>query len=121
MLKYTYAAYLPAEERYGADRVTAHSGTSRASIKSDEDESILGEGSALINAMRHLSHYQYHHLHVQRSQTLTFGAGRQVLTRSWTSTWGAQNHTAVSIRRGADTAVSTDLRPEYLTERFAQS
>ena len=36
MLKYTYAAYmhLPAEERYGADRVTAHSGTSRASIKS---------------------------------------------------------------------------------------
>ena len=59
-------------------RVTAHSGALRASIKSDEDESILGEGSALTNAMRHLSHYQYHHLHVQRSQTFTFGVGRQV-------------------------------------------
>ena len=90
-------------------------------MKSDEDESILGKGSALINAMRHLSHYQYHHLHVQRSQTLTFGAGRQVLTRSWTSTWGAQNHTALLFRRGADTALSTDRGPAYLMERFAQS
>ena len=55
-------------------------------MESAEDEGILGEGSALTNAMRHLSHYQYHHLHVQRSQTLTFGAGRQVPTGSWTST-----------------------------------
>ena len=55
-------------------------------MESAEDEGILGEGSALTNAMRHLSHYQYHHLHVQRSQTLTFGAGRRLLTGSWTST-----------------------------------
>ena len=80
MFKYTYAAYLPAEERYGADRVTARSGGSSDGMESDEDEGILGEGSALTNAMRHLSDYRYHHLHVQRSQTLTFGAGRQVLT-----------------------------------------
>ena len=121
MLKYTYAAYLPAEERYGADRVTAHSGASRVSMKSDEDESILGKGSALINAMRHLSHYQYHHLHVQRSQTLTFGAGRQVLTGSWTSTRGSWKTNALLIRREASNALSTDLRTEFLTERFAQS
>ena len=86
MSKYTYAAYLPAEERYGADRLTAHLGASSDGMESDEEEGILGEGSALTNAMRHLSHYQYHHLHVQRSQTLTFGAGRQLLTGSWTST-----------------------------------
>ena len=121
MLKYTYAAYLPAEERYGADRVTAHSGASRASIKSDEDESILGEVSALTNAMRHLSHYQYHHLHVQRSQTLTFGAGRQVLTRSWTSTWGAWKSIEQSVEGAAMIAHSTDPRTEFLMERIAQS
>ena len=107
--------------RYEADRVTAHSAALRASIKIDEDESILGEGSALTNAMRHLSHYQYRHLHVQRSWALTFGADRQVLTRSWTSTRGARKRTTLLIRREAGTALSTDRAPEFLTERIAQS
>ena len=56
VLKYTYAACLPTGERYGAGRVTAHSGGSSDGMKSDEDESILGEGLALTNAMQHLSH-----------------------------------------------------------------
>ena len=71
--------------RYGADRVTAHFGGSCGGMKSEEDESILGEAEALTNAMRHLSRLHYQHLHAQRNQTPTFGAGRQVLTRSWTS------------------------------------
>ena len=43
-----------------------------------KEDGILAERAALTNAGERLSHLRYHHLHVQRSQTLTFGDGRQV-------------------------------------------
>ena len=50
VFKQLYEGYLPAEERYEADRVMAHSGASRASMESTDGESILAERAALTNA-----------------------------------------------------------------------
>ena len=88
MLKYTYAAYLPTEERYGADRLTAHSGALRASMKNTDGESILAERAALTQALgsAHVISSTITFMHVQRNQTLTFYDDRQVLTGSWIST-----------------------------------
>ena len=43
----------------------------RTRMKRTDDESILAERAALTNAGERLSRLYYHHLHVQRSQTIT--------------------------------------------------
>ena len=61
----------------------------RTRSKSTDKQSILAERAALTRqtlGSAYISHLHYHHLHAQRSQTLTFGDGWQVLTGSWTST-----------------------------------
>ena len=56
MLKYTYAAYLPAEKRYKADRVMAHSGAPKASMINTDGERVLAERAALTNVGELSSH-----------------------------------------------------------------
>ena len=60
---------------YGTGQVMAHYEALRS--KSADEQSILAERTAPTNAGERLSHLHYYHLHVQRSQTLTFGDGRQ--------------------------------------------